>query len=210
MYLGFDTALVSSGTSPGTLPPGGVGRGTDLLIVAHTGEYFSRPFRYPFYWYKWRETSPPGSVQRDFWPLVPGGSKSQKSRLRLNMARNHFALSGPYSSIYREGEHPPPVRPRFDLSPWEMWTRFYPFLAPTFGTFDFITWYITHMFYMLFRVNRASYSVMSTTKYGSANLSSWWGQIYLWTTPVASPLCRRVWGLYLHLFPRDSVHFRGF
>jgi len=67
-----------------------------------------------------------------------------------------------------------------------------------------------NIFYMLFRVNRAPHSVTSTTRCGSVNLSLWWGQIYLWTTPVASPLCRQVWGWYLNLFPRDSTNFCRF
>ena len=43
MYLGFDTSLVSSGTSPVTLASGGEGR--KLLIASATDKWLFSPFK---------------------------------------------------------------------------------------------------------------------------------------------------------------------
>jgi len=69
-----------------------------------------------------RELSPPGPIPRDFRPLAPGGSKSQKSRPRPNATRGRFALWATCFGMYLGGDSVPPGRSRSRFLSREIWT----------------------------------------------------------------------------------------
>jgi hypothetical protein len=173
MYLGSETPLGSPGTSPGTLSSWVGDGGRNPILRRATGKYLLSYFGRLLYWYMWRGSTRFGSIQHEFEPLWPGGSKSQKLGLRPNAACGCFALLGECWRMYLTGFHTLLLLLHSFLPPREMQTCLDTLLVPTFYPLVSVIQHVTHMFPSLLRVDNTSRYVFSVTQCRPANFSLW-------------------------------------
>jgi len=150
---------------------------------------------------------PSGTHSVRFTTHQAGGSKSQKSRLRLNAARGHFALLGTHSGRCSQVDRdlPAPPRPRLLLQMW--WTLFHHYFASTLGMFIYLTQYLTYMFYTLLWMGEAPLHVARPAGHDSIPVSLFGGEILFWATSIAFPMCRLVWGTWIFIISTNPAHF---